>query len=50
LNAAFGLWWADPVIAIAIAALAVREGREAWAGEDCCSASPVPAGCRDGCC
>jgi divalent metal cation (Fe/Co/Zn/Cd) transporter len=35
LNAAFGMWWADPAIAIAIAGLAVREGRAAWAGEDC---------------
>ena len=33
-NTWFGLWWADPVIALGIAALAVREGREAWEGED----------------
>ena len=33
LNAAFGWWWADPVAALGIAILAVREGREAWAGE-----------------
>ena len=32
----FGLWWADPVAALVIAALAVREGREAWRGEECC--------------
>jgi divalent metal cation (Fe/Co/Zn/Cd) transporter len=50
LNAAFGLWWADPVIALAIAALAVREGREAWVGEDCCAASPIPTGRPDDCC
>ena len=30
LNAAFGLWWADPVVALLIAAIAVWEGREAW--------------------
>jgi divalent metal cation (Fe/Co/Zn/Cd) transporter len=36
LNAAVGWWWADPLAALAIAALAVREGREAWAGEHCC--------------
>jgi divalent metal cation (Fe/Co/Zn/Cd) transporter len=39
LNATAGWWWADPVAAIAIAALAVNEGREAWRGEtcdDCC--------------
>lgn len=36
LNAAFGWWWADPVAAYGIAILAVREGREAWRGDDCC--------------
>lgn len=36
LNAAFGWWWADPVAGLVIAYLAVREGREAWAGDDCC--------------
>lgn len=30
LNAAFGWWWADPIAALAIAAFAVKEGREAW--------------------
>lgn len=30
LNASVGWWWADPVAALGIAALAVREGREAW--------------------
>lgn len=34
LNASAGWWWADPVAALAIAALALREGREAWAGDD----------------
>ncbi len=34
-NAVFGLWWLDPVIALGIAALALREGREAWQGESC---------------
>ncbi|HMG52141.1 MAG TPA: cation transporter, partial [Kofleriaceae bacterium] len=28
LNAAFGLWWADPVAALGIAALLVKEGRQ----------------------
>jgi cation diffusion facilitator family transporter len=36
LNALFGWWWADPVAALVIAALVVREGREAWQGRDCC--------------
>lgn len=35
-NATFGWWWADPIAALVIAALAVREGREAWRGEVCC--------------
>jgi divalent metal cation (Fe/Co/Zn/Cd) transporter len=33
-NALLGWWWADPLTALAIAAVAVREGREAWRGED----------------
>ncbi len=34
LNASFGWWWADPVAAVAIAAFAVKEGRDAWEGDD----------------
>jgi divalent metal cation (Fe/Co/Zn/Cd) transporter len=37
-NALFGWWWADPVAALVIAAIAVREGRESWRGEACCDA------------
>lgn len=33
LNATVGWWWADPLAAIGIAGLAVREGREAWGGD-----------------
>ena len=33
LNATVGWWWADPVAALAIAVLAIREGKEAWEGE-----------------
>jgi divalent metal cation (Fe/Co/Zn/Cd) transporter len=36
LNATVGWWWADPLAAVVIAALALREGREAWRGERCC--------------
>ncbi len=36
LHALFGWWWADPLAALAVAALAVREGREAWRGDTCC--------------
>jgi divalent metal cation (Fe/Co/Zn/Cd) transporter len=35
-NALAGWWWADPLAALFIAAVAVREGREAWRGEGCC--------------
>jgi divalent metal cation (Fe/Co/Zn/Cd) transporter len=40
-NAAFGAWWLDPVVALLIAAVAVREGIESWRGEGCCVASPL---------
>ncbi len=36
LLAGFGLAWADPLAALVIAGLAVREGLEAWRGEGCC--------------
>jgi divalent metal cation (Fe/Co/Zn/Cd) transporter len=42
LNAALGWWWADPAAALIIAAVAAREGRDSWRGENCCTA--------DGCC
>jgi divalent metal cation (Fe/Co/Zn/Cd) transporter len=37
-NALLDWWWADPLTALAIAAVAVREGRESWRGDacDCC--------------
>ncbi|MDP9820329.1 divalent metal cation (Fe/Co/Zn/Cd) transporter [Nocardioides massiliensis] len=35
LNAALGWSWADPVAGLVIAAVAAREGREAWKGESC---------------
>jgi divalent metal cation (Fe/Co/Zn/Cd) transporter len=41
LNAAFGLWWADPVVALGIGALAIREGVETWHGEGCCAPAPI---------
>lgn len=39
LNATLGWSWADPVAALVIAAVAVREGREALRGETCCTAT-----------
>jgi len=35
LNALWGWSWADPVAALVVAAVAAREGREAWRGEAC---------------
>ncbi|WP_053847377.1 cation transporter [Streptomyces sp. NRRL B-24085] len=59
LNATLGWSWADPIAAFAIAAIALKEGRDAWQGKGCC---PIPAavmpstsaaadvcGCRPGC-
>lgn len=34
-NALFGLWWLDPVAALVVAAVALREGVESWKGEGC---------------
>lgn len=35
LNAALGWWWADPAAALGMTVFLVREGTEAWRGEDC---------------
>jgi divalent metal cation (Fe/Co/Zn/Cd) transporter len=37
-NTVAGIWWLDPVVALAIASTCVRAGRHAWRGEscDCC--------------
>lgn len=53
-NSLLGWWWADPVAALAIAAVAVKEGTGAWRGDTCCATVP-PTGegegaCADGCC
>lgn len=42
LNATLGWSWADPVAGLVIAAVAVREGLEAWRGEGCCG--PISSG------
>jgi divalent metal cation (Fe/Co/Zn/Cd) transporter len=54
-NAALGWWWLDPITGLGIAGLAVREGREAWAGEVCADCAPIgfqaARGCdEEGCC
>jgi divalent metal cation (Fe/Co/Zn/Cd) transporter len=35
LNALFGWWWADPIAALIMVPIIVREGLEAWKGEAC---------------
>jgi len=50
-KALFGLWWLDPAAALAIAALAVREGVQSWRGESCCVPGSDPsAPSTDACC
>jgi divalent metal cation (Fe/Co/Zn/Cd) transporter len=34
-NAIAGWWWADPTVALLIGAVALREGHEAWRGNNC---------------
>jgi cation diffusion facilitator family transporter len=36
-NALFGWWWMDPVAGLIVAALAVKEGREAWRSGELCA-------------
>jgi divalent metal cation (Fe/Co/Zn/Cd) transporter len=63
-NTALGWWWADPIAALVIAGVAVREGVEALRGDTCCTPVAVllanpdtldddcgcADGCADGCC
>lgn len=59
-NTTLGWWWADPIAALVIAAVAVKEGREAWRGDTCCAPGAALAAdrqgpeqdgcCTDGCC
>jgi divalent metal cation (Fe/Co/Zn/Cd) transporter len=35
-NALAGWWWLDPLAALVVAGMAVREGANAWRGDDCC--------------
>ncbi len=37
LNSTLGWSWADPIVALGLAVVAVREGREALRGETCCT-------------
>ncbi|WP_413810479.1 cation transporter [Streptomyces sp. OE57] len=60
VNATLGWSWADPIAALVIAAVALKEGRDAWRGEGCCAAPSTAVGdvslraeadraCRPGC-
>jgi len=40
LNAAFGLWWADPLAALAMVPIIAKEGREAFQGKACDDCGP----------
>ncbi|WP_437089611.1 cation transporter [Streptomyces sp. enrichment culture] len=42
---ALGWSWADPVAALVIAVVAVREGRDAWRGKGCCARQPATSSC-----
>ena len=35
-NAFLGWWWADPLTALVIVGVAVKEGWETWHGDPCC--------------
>ncbi len=48
LNWWLGWSWADPIAALAIAAVAVKEGVEAWRGEQCDDCA-LPVGDQQGC-
>lgn len=64
LNSTLDWSWADPIAGLIIAAVAAREGLEAWRLDDCCTpaalsllqadpdAAPAPEGCAEGdaCC
>ena len=58
LNSTLGWTWADPLAALVIAGVAVKEGIQAWRGDACCTPvgallstdDSAPGGCTDGCC
>ena len=61
LNSTLGWWWADAAAALVIAAIAIREGINAWRGDICCTvphtavashtpADSLPTGTASACC
>ena len=49
LDAAFGWGWVDPVAGPVIAAIALKEGLDAWRGKGC-SGPALPTAAEDACC
>lgn len=58
-NALAGWWWLDPVVGLAVAGVAIKQGIDAWRGQGCdCAVLPVPGqascdcgpGCTGSCC
>ncbi len=49
LNSTLGWWWADPIAALVLAAVAVKEGCEALRGDVCCAPVSVDTGDEDQC-
>ncbi|MGQ1799124.1 cation diffusion facilitator family transporter [Kocuria oceani] len=54
LNSTLGWSWADPLAALVIAGVAIKEGLEAWRGDACCTpvavlVSDAEDSCADGC-
>lgn len=43
VNSLFGWAWADPVAGLGIAIIALKEARNAWRGEICCTTEPLAA-------
>lgn len=43
-NSLLGWGWVDPIAALVIAAVALKEGREAWRGDACCAVPMSTAG------
>ena len=48
-NALLGWTWADSAAALMIAAVALKEGRDAWRGETCCPPLDTGSSCADDC-
>jgi divalent metal cation (Fe/Co/Zn/Cd) transporter len=51
-NALFGWWWLDPIAALLVAGIAVKEGLQTWRGEGCCATPDLTSStaCADDCC